>query len=68
MGGMKVNSENDTLRQMAAKSVLQIRFSQSSVRRERWFFMGRWQTVQSEQEMFSLWSIYEIKIIHIELR
>ena len=54
MGGMKVNPENDSLRQMAANSVLQIRVFQSSIRRERRFFMGRWQTVQGEQEMFRL--------------
>ena len=57
MGGMRESgseSENDTFRQMAANSVHEIRFFQSSVRRERPFFMGRGQTVQDEQEVFRL--------------
>ena len=54
MGGMKVDSENDTLREMAANYVHQVRLFQSSVRRERRFFMGRWQTLQGEQELIRL--------------
>ena len=54
MGGMKVDSENDTLRKMAANCVHQVRFFQSCVRRERQFFMGRWQTLQGEQELIRL--------------
>lgn len=49
MGRMKVNLENDTLRQIAANSMLQIRIFQSRVRRVRRFFLGRWQAVQGEQ-------------------
>ena len=54
MGGMKIDLETANLKQIAVNSVLQVRVFESSVRRERRFFMGRWQTVQGEHETFSL--------------